>query len=134
MHAGAQQHASRTHHQYFGTMKHQGSCHCGKIRYEVDGDVHHAMACNCSICSRKGSLMWFVPRASFRLLTPESNLSTYTFNKHVIKHHFCATCGIHPYGEGVDPKGNEMAAINIRTLEDIDLSKIPIKQFDGKSM
>ena len=115
-------------------MKHQGSCHCGEIRYEVDGEVKNAMACNCSICSRKGALMWFVPRSSLKLLTPRSVLSTYTFNKHVIKHHFCAKCGIHPFGEGVDPKGNEMAAINIRTLEDIDLSKIPVSHFDGKSM
>ena len=115
-------------------MKHQGSCHCGEIRYEVDGEVKNAMACNCSICSRKGALMWFVPRSSLKLLTPRSALSTYTFNKHVIKHHFCAKCGIHPFGEGVDPKGNEMAAINIRTLEDIDLRKIPVSHFDGKSM
>jgi hypothetical protein len=115
-------------------MKHRGSCHCGKIRFDVEGEFTEAMACNCSICSRKGALMWFVPRSSVTLQTPETDLSTYTFNKHVIKHHFCSTCGIHPFGEGVDPKGNAMAAINIRTLEDIDLSEIPVKHFDGKSM
>ena len=65
--------------------------------------------------------MWFVPRDQLRLLTSEADLGTYTFNKHVIKHHFCQTCGIHPYGEGTDPKGNRMAAINIRCLEGIDL-------------
>ena len=117
-----------------GKMKHQGSCHCGKIRFEVEGELTEAMACNCSICSRKGALMWFVPRSSVTLQTPETDLSTYTFNKHVIKHHFCSTCGIHPFGEGIDPKGNAMAAINIRALPDIDLSKIPVKHFDGKSM
>ena len=115
-------------------MKHQGSCHCGKIRFEVEGELTEAMACNCSICSRKGALMWFVPRSSVTLQTPETDLSTYTFNKHVIKHHFCSTCGIHPFGEGIDPKGNAMAAINIRALPDIYLSKIPVKHFDGKSM
>jgi hypothetical protein len=114
-------------------MKHTGSCHCGKIRFEVEGDIKEAMACNCSICSRKGSLMWFVPRHHLTLKTPASDLSTYTFNKHVIQHHFCSTCGIHPFGEGVDPKGNPMAAVNIRTLEDIDLDTIPVKHFDGKS-
>jgi hypothetical protein len=67
-------------------------------------------------------------------LTPDENASTYTFNKHVIKHRFCPTCGIHPFGEGVDPKGNAMAAINIRCLEDIDLEKIPVTQFDGRSL
>ncbi len=108
-------------------MVYQGSCHCGKVAFEVEGELTGAMACNCSICSRKGSLLWFVPRDRMRLLTPESALSTYTFNKHVIQHRFCPTCGMHPFGEGVDPQGNKMAAINIRCLEDIDLAAVPVQ-------
>jgi hypothetical protein len=115
-------------------MKYKGSCHCGKIAFEVEGDLHGAMACNCSMCYRKGSLMWFVPREQLRLLTLEKDLGTYTFNKHVVKHHFCQTCGVHPYGEGVDPKGNQMAAINIRCLEGIDLKSVPVQHFDGRSL
>jgi hypothetical protein len=114
-------------------MKHKGSCHCGKISFEVDGEIDGALSCNCSICQRRGSLLWFVPRDSLKLLTAEDDAATYTFNKHVIKHRFCPTCGIHPYGEGVDPSGNRMAAINIRCLEGIDLAAIPVQQFDGRS-
>ena len=114
-------------------MVYQGSCHCGKVAFEVEGELTGAMACNCSICSRKCSLLWFVPRDRMRLLTPESALSTYTFNKHVIQHRFCPTCGMHPFGEGVDPQGNKMAAINIRCLEDIDLAAVPVQNFDGRS-
>jgi hypothetical protein len=113
-------------------MIYQGSCHCGKVAYEVEGDIQGALACNCSMCQRKGSLLWFVPRAQFRLHTPEDAASTYTFNKHVIKHRFCPTCGIHPYAEGVDPKGNPMAAINLRCIEGIDLDAIPVQHFDGR--
>src|SRR6266571_1152362 len=69
-------------------MKYKGSCHCGKIAFEVEGDLNGAMACNCSMCSRKGSLLWFVPRDQLRLLTAEEDIGTYTFNKHVIKHRF----------------------------------------------
>jgi hypothetical protein len=115
-------------------MKHKGSCHCGKVAFEVEGDLEQAMACNCSICSRKGSLLWFVPRDQFRLLTPEADAATYTFNKHLIQHRFCPTCGIHPYAEGKDAKGNRTAAINVRCLEGIDLESIPVKQFDGRSL
>lgn len=114
-------------------MKYNGSCHCGKIAFEVEGDLNGAMACNCSMCSRKGSLLWFVPRDRLRLLTAEADIGTYTFNKHVIKHRFCRT-GIHPYGEGTDPNGNHMAAINIRCLDGIDLEKIPVQHFDGRSL
>ena len=113
---------------------HQGSCHCGRVSFEVDGEIDSAMSCNCSMCQRKGSLLWFVPRDQLRLRTPEDAASTYTFHKHVIKHRFCPTCGIHPYGEGTDPKGNRMAAINIRCLEGIELESVPVKKFDGRSI
>ncbi len=32
----------------------QGSCHCGAIRFEVEGTFEEALECNCSHCSRKG--------------------------------------------------------------------------------
>ena len=115
-------------------MKYKGSCHCGKVVFEAEGELNGAMACNCSMCSRKGSLLWFVPRDQFRILTSEADIGTYTFNKHVIKHRFCRTCDIHPYGEGTDPRGNPMAAINIRCLEGIDLEKVPVQHFDGRSL
>jgi hypothetical protein len=115
-------------------MVYKGSCHCGQVAFEVEGDIKDVISCNCSICSRKGSLLWFVPRDSFRLLTPEHDTRSYKFNKQVIDHRFCPTCGVYPYAQGVDPAGNKMAAINIRCLEGIDLGSIPVKDFDGRSM
>jgi len=59
--------------------------------------------------------------------------SVVTANKHVIAHCFCPVCGIHPYGLGTDPKGNKIAAINIRCLTDIDLDAVPVTHYDGRS-
>lgn len=115
-------------------MKYHGSCHCGRIAFDVEGEIDSALSCNCSMCQRKGSLLWFVPRDRFKLTTPEGDMGTYLFNKHVIRHHFCTTCGIAPFSEGKDPKGNAMAAVNIRCLEGIELEKIPVKHFDGRSI
>ena len=114
-------------------MLYKGSCHCGDIAFQVEGELTGAMACNCSICQRKGSLMWFVAREQLQLLTPDENASTYTFGKHVIKHRFCPKCGVHPYGEAPDAKGKAMAAINIRCLESVDLEQIPVTHFDGRA-
>lgn len=114
-------------------MSLNGSCHCGKVRFEVEGRPTGALACNCSMCSRKGSLLWFVPADQFRLTTPAQDAATYLFNKHVIQHRFCATCGIHPFGEGTDPKGNRMVAVNLRCLEDFDIATVPVQHFDGRS-
>lgn len=115
-------------------MHHVGSCHCGGIRFEAEGEIGSALACNCSICSRKGSLLWFVPRAKFKLLTPEADTVAYTFNKHAIKHRFCPKCGIHPYGEGTDPQGNAMAAVNLRCVDGVDLAALKVVEYNGRDL
>ena len=116
-------------------MRYSGSCHCGRVAFEVEGEIDSAMACNCSMCRRKGSLLWFVPKAQFLLKTPDEAASTYLFNKHAIRHRFCANCGIHPYAEGIHPKtGIPTAAINVRCLEGVDPEKVKVVHFDGASL
>ena len=114
-------------------MVYKGSCHCGKVEFEVEGELTQVMECNCSHCDRKGFLLWFVPRSQLTLNTPESALTTYTFNKHVIRHQFCATCGTQPFGLGKDPKGAETAAINVRCLPSVDRSQLKVVPYDGRS-
>ena len=114
-------------------MAYRGSCHCGKIAYEVTGTPEQVIDCNCSHCSRKGYLLWFVDRDKLQLNTPQDQLSTYTFNKHAIKHHFCPTCGCAPFGMATDRSGAAKAAINVRCLEGIDLKALQIVPVDGKS-
>lgn len=114
-------------------MNYRGSCHCGKVEFDVEGTLDGALACNCSMCGRRGSLLWFVPRSALRLATPEADLATYTFNHHVIRHRFCPNCGIHTFGEGKDPAGNAMAAVNIRCLAGVDVDAVPVQHYDGRS-
>ncbi|MCO5156565.1 MAG: GFA family protein [Aquamicrobium sp.] len=110
-----------------------GSCHCGKVKFEVEGAPAEAMECNCSHCGRKGFLLWFVPRAHLRSGTPVDALSSYRFNRHVIDHRFCPDCGCAPFSLGTAPDGAETAAINIRCLEGIDLSAVKRIAIDGRS-
>jgi hypothetical protein len=37
-------------------MTHTGSCHCGQIKFEVEGTLDNVIDCNCSICQRLGAL------------------------------------------------------------------------------
>lgn len=113
-------------------MSHKGSCHCGQITFEVKGHFESVVECNCSHCSRKGYLLWFVPKSDIAVTSAGSSLSTYTFNKHAIKHHFCANCGCAPFGFGA-MGGNEMAAVNVRCIDGIELSSIKREQVDGRS-
>jgi hypothetical protein len=114
-------------------MNYKGSCHCGEIRFEVEGTLDQVIECNCSHCSRKGYLLWFQPRASLTLLGSTNSLSTYTFNTHAIAHQFCPRCGCAPFGFGADRTGAATAAVNVRCLEDVDLTALKRVPVDGRS-
>ena len=116
------------------TKTHTGGCQCGAVRYEVEADIKDVIACNCSRCGKLGSLLAFVPMQKFKLVVGEKATTDYRFNKHVIHHLFCATCGIESYAKGTNPKGEAMIAINARCLDDIDLSSLNVKNFDGKAL
>lgn len=112
---------------------HTGGCHCGKVRYEVTAAIDSVASCNCSMCSRKGTLFTFVPATAFKLLSGEGELTDYLFNKRHIHHLFCKTCGVTSFARGAMPDGTEMIAINARCLDDVDLDAVPLKKFDGKN-
>lgn len=115
-------------------MTYKGSCHCGRIEFEVEGEIGQVMECNCSHCSRKGYLLWFVPREQLKVTKAEVDLATYQFNKHVIKHRFCPNCGCAPFAEGRDPSGRDTAAINVRCLPDVEPSTLTIVKVNGRDL
>lgn len=115
-------------------MRYRGSCHCGRVAFEVDGEVTGAVACNCSICSRKGARLWATPRDKLRLLTLEDGIGRYTFHNHAIEHRFCPRCGIHPFAEDAGGRTGRSAYVNIRCLEGLELASVPVMDFDGRSL
>jgi hypothetical protein len=110
-----------------------GGCHCGRIAFEVDGEIGTVMECNCSHCRPKGYLMWFVPRMHLRLSTAEADMSTYRFNKHTIAHHFCPVCGAAPFAEG-EHDGHPIVAVNVRCLAGVEPAALDVRQVDGRSL
>jgi hypothetical protein len=117
------------------TQTYSGGCQCGKVRYEVDMDIAEVIACNCSRCRRLGSLLAFAPVTQFRLLSGDTDLASYEFNRQLIHHKFCSTCGIQSFAIGKNPKtGAEMAAINVRCLDNLDADAFKVRKVDGKSL
>ncbi len=109
-----------------------GACHCGRVRFEVDADINHVTACDCSICRKRGGLMHRVEPADFRPLTPLEELTLYTFHTHVAKNYFCPTCGILPFRR---PRtAPELWAINVRCLDGVDLDAIPVRRTHGSRL
>jgi hypothetical protein len=117
-----------------GDLKtYSGGCHCGKVRYEVTTDLARIISCNCSHCAIKGLQLNFVPAAQFQLLRGEGELGEYLFNKKVIHHLFCKTCGVQSFATGTARDGSKMFSVNVRCLDDLDPSQVTLTPFDGKS-
>ena len=76
---------------------HKGSCHCGAVEFEVEGDITSGVICDCSLCKRKGAIMHRIPNEQFRLIKGENDLTTYQWNTRVAKHYFCKHCGIYTH-------------------------------------
>lgn len=77
-------------------MTRRGSCLCGALAYEVDGDVDGVWMCHCSNCRKAswgaGNAIVIVPRARFRWLRGEDHRVTYALRPtYTITR--CRTCG-----------------------------------------
>jgi hypothetical protein len=109
----------------------EGGCHCGRVRFRVTADLSRVSDCNCSVCTKKGFLHLIVAPEQFELLSGEDALSTYQFNTGTAKHTFCRHCGIHSfYVPRSDP---DKIDVNVRCLDDIDLTAITVLPFDGRN-
>jgi hypothetical protein len=112
----------------------EGGCHCGVVRYEVDADISTVVECNCSHCQVLGLLLAFTSNDQFRLKSGEDNLGEYLFNRHVIHHLFCKTCGVQSFARGVGRDGKPMVAINVRALDGVDLAALERRPFNGRAI
>jgi hypothetical protein len=118
----------------------RGSCHCGKVRFEVEAEIDHVRSCDCSICARRGALGFRVPKENLRLLTPWKELTLYQWATRTAKDYFCPTCGILPFRRPSDPTPQELRegvqpfdgwTVNVRCLEGVDLDALPIRRIQG---
>jgi len=112
--------------------KHTGSCHCKKVTFEIHTPEEiNVQCCNCSMCNMIGFQHLIVPKSSFKLLTGQESITTYTFNTAVAKHTFCKSCGVKAF---YTPRSNpDGYSINVRCLDQSTFSKINYENFDGQN-
>jgi hypothetical protein len=108
-----------------------GSCHCGRVTFEVDASPTKLSCCNCSICHAKGAL--YIPVGEIevvRIISGESDITPYRFGTETAVHYFCRHCGIHTFHRPrLDPN---RWSVNARCVEELRTSDLPIVEFDGQ--
>jgi hypothetical protein len=110
----------------------EGGCQCGAVSYEVDVDLDNTITCNCSRCQRMGFVLAFTPQENFWLKSGEGQLTEYLFNKKLIRHLFCRTCGVESFAYGKRPDVTPTVAINVKCLVGVDPRALNSEHVDGR--
>ena len=73
-----------------------GHCECGRVQFEVDGEINDFSHCHCSQCRRLHGAAFAtfagVARSDFRYVTGESDVTTYA-SSGTHQRVFCTICG-----------------------------------------
>ena len=110
----------------------RGSCHCGRVRFQIESDLAELTTCDCSICRRKNAVMVKVHESQFTLLDGADALTEYRFHTQTARHFFCRHCGIYPFHrKRVTP---DFVGINVFCLDDFDPAGIPVRATRGAAM
>ncbi|GAB7349133.1 hypothetical protein MBLNU459_g8078t2 [Dothideomycetes sp. NU459] len=119
-------------------VQYHGNCHCGSFKFSLTvPPIKAAMQCNCSICSRKGYLHYFLNNNDALKVKPGSGtLSVYSFGKGKVRHKFCPTCSTAVVVEAEFSEHKTSLGVNIRALKhgEVDVDALQIKKYDGTAL
>jgi hypothetical protein len=97
--------------------KFTGSCSCGDLKYEVDGDIKSIVNCHCNICRKMNgsafSTYVAVSDDNFSILS--GNLKTHQITEHARKN-FCEKCGTPIYNS--NPKYAGLKILHLGSLDE----------------
>ena len=110
-----------------------GACLCKKVSWRYQIDPERAVACNCTVCSRHGS-MWIYGSLGKDLEIDGDTKFYLREDKQNLGFHFCENCGCTMFWKATKPgdDGYYKVGINLRQADDPDqVAKIPLVHWDG---
>jgi len=110
----------------------KGSCHCGAVKFQIEGPVTELTTCDCSLCAMRNALMTKVPEQALTLLEGEAMLTLYQWNTRRAKHYFCSRCGIYVFHRKRSMPDH--FGINVFCLEGFDPKSVPTRATEGLNM
>jgi hypothetical protein len=99
-------------------VKHEGSCHCGAVRFEVKEDFSVVRVCHCTTCKKlSGGVGTTNGRSrtdAIEILEGRDLIQTYRPEEGTAKS-FCSRCGSNLFGGGWPD--SEFTSVRISTLD-----------------
>jgi hypothetical protein len=120
------------------TKTYTGSCHCGRVRYEVELDLSAGTGrCNCTICWKTRAWTALVKPEAFRALGGTDQLTAYERDPGGASHLFCRHCGVRTFDRGeLEWLGGAFVSIHVASLDGVEpaeLAGVPVKYLDGRN-
>jgi len=112
--------------------RHEGSCHCGAVRFRVTWDIKELNTCDCSLCVKRNAVMAKVPEAALTVLEGEDMLLLYEWNTQRAKHSFCRACGLYVFHR--KRAAPDHFGVNVFCLDKFDMAAIPVRATEGANM
>ena len=120
----------------------EGSCHCGKTSFKIDGNVPEQLTrCTCSFCSKRGALYAYYQPEQFQVNASAEDDGIYRWNTKLVAHHFCKSCGISTFSDspaferdGSWDKKTRRIGVNARLFDDFDAASASVSVIDGKNL
>lgn len=110
----------------------EGLCHCGTVRWVLDGLPASVTACSCSVCRRYGALWTYGFEGETVRTTGRT--TAYVGGRGTAEFHFCATCGGVAYWRErtPGPLGRRQIGVNLRMVTDPAwVAGLPVDHVDG---
>lgn len=84
-------------------VMHRGSCLCGAVSFEVQGELAAPSACHCSQCRRQSGHYWAATEVAREALTVIGlEQVTWFRSSERVRRGFCATCGSFLFWDPID--------------------------------
>ncbi|MGY4515042.1 GFA family protein [Lysobacter sp. HA18] len=112
--------------------RHDGTCHCGAVRFYIDADITELTTCDCSLCSKRGALMAKVPEAALTITAGEERLTLYQWNTRRAKHYFCDRCGVYVFHR--KRAAPHHFGVNVFCLDGFDVTSVLVRATEGIGM
>lgn len=125
------------------------SCHCGATKIEAKGLPAEIKECNCTYCHRTGAVWGYYAPEDLKVTASDADRDYAPSGMN--HHHFCGKCGGNTHGfspdwasmyendgslkPGMSPgvPERQLAAINLRMVDDLDLTTLTVIKVDGRN-
>lgn len=108
---------------------HQGQCHCGAVRFEVElsDGFNIIRRCTCSYCRARGAVVAAAAFGGVHVIAGADKLTSYRFNTRTAEHFFCSVCGIYTHHQRrSDPSQYGINVACLAGVSPFDFAEVPV--------